>query len=163
MRIYITAFIGLLLMCSCFSKYKYWDISKFNIKPNALQDGEEITLIYSSQGPGNNEDLSHFIHLIVVSQKTGDTVNVLTTTNNGFAPDEGDKVFNFLSQDNQMASLVHSDLSHVKDIKDLENFEKPDLSTIKKVARDPEFDYLADNNYPTIIGWVGTVTGPTEK
>jgi hypothetical protein len=33
---------------------------------------------------------------------------------------------------------------------------KVDLSGIRKVARDPEFDHLARNNYPSIIGWIGT-------
>ena len=163
-NIFIVRLFGLLLLMSgCFSKYKFWDISKFNIKPNALKDSEEIKVIYTSQGPDNNKDLSYFIHLIVISQETGDTVNVLTTTNNGFEQNEGDKVFNFLSQDNQMANLIHSDLNGINDVKDLENLEKPDLSTIRKVARDPAFDYLADYKYPSTIGRVGRVTKGEDK
>lgn len=34
----------------------------------------------------------------------------------------------------------------------------PKLPEIDKVTRDPEFDHIADNNHPTIIGYIGTFT-----
>jgi hypothetical protein len=144
-----------LLFASCSAHYKFWDISQFDINPIALDDKEEVKVIYTSQGPGNNEDLEYFIHLIVVSQKTGDTVNVLTTINNGFEEDAADRIYNFFNESNPMAKLVHEDLKHVTSIEEL-NAVKVDLSGIRKVARDPEFDHLARNNYPSIIGWIGT-------
>ena len=152
----ITAFV----LLGCSSKYKYWDISKFRISSDALQKDEEIKVIYTSQGPDNNKDMAYFIHLIVVSQKNGDTVNVLTTVNNGFEEDVGDEIFNFIDKNDAMAHLINHDLSGVTEVKELEKFEKINFESIKKVARDPKFDYLADNNYPSIIGYIGKVSGP---
>jgi hypothetical protein len=32
---------------------------------------------------------------------------------------------------------------------------QPEGASPKKVARDPSYDYIADNNYPTVIGVIG--------
>ena len=146
-----------LLLAACGSRYKFWHISQFHLQPLSLKDGEEIKLIYFSQGPDDNVDLDYFFHVIAVSQRTGDTVNILTTANPGIAADEGDRVFNFISQENDMAKLVHAELDNITHVKDLEQLKPVDLRSITKVARDPAFDELADNKHPTVIGWVGTV------
>jgi hypothetical protein len=74
----------LLLLLGCSRNYEYWDISEFKIAPNALEDGEKIKVIYTSQGPDNNDDLEYYYHLIVISKNSGDTINILTTVNNLF-------------------------------------------------------------------------------
>lgn len=153
-KLYAIVLAGFVLS-ACHSYYTFWDISDFDINPIALDDMEQVKVIYTSQGPGNNEDLEYFIHLIVVSQKTGDTVNVLTTINNGLEEDAGDRIYTFFNQSNPMAKIIHEDVKHVTNIEEL-NAVKVDLSGIRKVARDPQFDYLAKNNYPSIIGWIGT-------
>jgi hypothetical protein len=144
------------------NKYEFWNISKFNIDNNALTDSEEIKLIYSSRGPDFNKDLEYYFHIIAVSQKTGDTVNILTSINNGFKTDEADKVYNFFNQDNIITKMMHvsSDSSNkMNHVDDYNNFK---YKKISKVARDPNFDYLADNQYPTIIGSIGTLSKKTE-
>lgn len=152
--------IGLLtfLMTSCGGKYKYWEISKFRMDNNALEDNEEIKLLYTSQGPGNNKNLEYYIHLIAVSQKTGDTVNILTTADNGITIEDKDKIFNFFNMKNVVSKLAQMDLDNIADIKNTGDINKIELKKIEKVARDPEFDDIADNDYPTIIGSIGTMT-----
>lgn len=152
----ILCFLGFVI-AGCQSRYTFWEISKFNMNSLALTDGEEIKLIYTSQGPDNNKDLSYYIHLIAISQKTGDTVNILTTTNNGFAKTDGDEVFNFFGQEHLASLLMQTDLSHMNELGNIEDLKNGALSKITRVARDIKFDDIADNNFPTVIGYVGTM------
>ena len=133
----------ILFLSSCNHGYKFWDISKFSIVDSALKDKEEIKLLYSSRGPDNNEDLKYYIQIVAVSQKTGDTVNILTTVNNGISMDDKNKVFNYFDQNNFVSKSIQNDTKKLKDI--------------TKVARDPKFDNIADNKFPTVIGTIGTV------
>jgi len=146
------------LMTSCGSKYEFWEISKFKIDNNALEDKEEIKLLYTSRGPDNNKELKYYIHLIAVSQRTGDTINILTTADNGISMENKDKIFNFFNQDNVATKIVQMDIDNLKDIKHIDDINKADMKKIDKVARDPKFDNIADNKYPTIIGSIGTFT-----
>ncbi len=122
------------------------------MNPTALDDNEEVKILYSSGGPDSNENLEYYIHLIVVSQKTGDTVNVLTTMQNGFDISKEDKVFNYLNQGNPITKLMQTNLEKIKDADEI---NRTKLKDIKKVARDSKFDYIANNNYPTVIGVLG--------
>lgn len=155
--IYITVLLTIILT-SCGSKYEYWDISKFNIDNSSLEDNEEIKLLYTSRGPDNNKNLEYYIQLIAISQKTGDTVNILTTADNGITMSDKNKVFNFFNQDNVVSKLSQMDFESIKNIKHVDEIDKMKTSKINKVARDPNFDNLADNDFPTIIGSIGTMT-----
>ncbi len=159
--IYILSLLAFLLT-SCGAKYEYWDISKFKIDNNALKDNEEVKLIYTSRGPDFNKDLKYYIHLIVVSQKTGDTVNILTTADNGITMKDKDKIYNFFNEENVASKLIQLDLDNLENIKNIDDINKLENKKIDKVARDPKFDYIADNNYPTIIGSIGTLTSNQE-
>lgn len=159
MRKITLAALAAFLLAAC-SHYKFWDISEFHMDPNALADEEEIKLLYSSRGPDGNLDHEYFIHVIAVSQKTGDTVNIFTTADNGFVPGDGERVFNFISPESQMGRIASADLEDlekVQHVSELEALRKPDLRSITRVARDPDFDDIARNTYPSIIGWIGTV------
>ena len=158
MRIACILTLYLLLVSSCNHGYKFWDISKFNIVDTALTDGEEIKLLYSSRAPDYNEDQEYYTHVVAVSQKTGDTVNILSTINNGFSMDDKDKVFNYLDQNNIASKLSQMDADKLKDVKKIDEINKSERKRIIKVARDPKFDNIADNNYPTVIGTIGTVS-----
>ena len=147
-----------LLLTNCGNRYKFWEISKFNMDINALKDNEEIKLIYTSRGPDNNKELKYYIHLIAISQKTGDTVNILTTVDNGLTMEDENEIFNFFNQDNAASKLIQMDLENLKDIKHIDDLNKTEMNKIDLVARDPKFDELADNNYPTIIGSIGKFT-----
>jgi hypothetical protein len=153
------SFSFLILLFSCTSKYKYWDISKFDMKPMALKDGEEIKLLYSSRGPDHDQDLSYFYHMIVVSQKTGDTVNLLTFAINMAGNDNGNKVLNYLSLDNPATATT---LRIFEEINHLDTTGNITIGKISKVARDPQFDHIADNKYPTVIGMYGSIINPQQ-
>lgn len=142
MKILYSLFFCILFLGSCNGRYKFWEISRFNIVRAALADNEPIKLLYSSRGPDNNENMEYFIHIVAVSQKTGDTVNILTVIENGFSIDDKDKVFNYFDEDNVVTRTVQP------------GYEK--IKYITKVARDPKFDNIADNKYPTVIGSIGT-------
>ncbi len=152
--------IGLLIiiMTGCGRRYKYWDISKFNIDNNALEDDEEIKLVYTSRGPDNNRNLEYYFHLIAISLKTGDTINILTTADNGLTMGDIDKVFIFFNKDHLVSKLTQMDIDTRNKIKHLDDIKKIEIKKIEKIARDPNYDYLADNNFPTIIGSIGTMT-----
>lgn len=151
-----TLFIVFLTACSGSKSYSFWEISKFNLVASALKDNEEIKILYSSRGPDNNEQLEYYIHLVAVSQKTGDTVNVLTPVHNNFSMDDQDKVFNYFDQNNIVSKLLVMDKEKLNDVDNVNELNKTTPKKIKKVARDPVFDHIADNNYPTVIGTVGT-------
>lgn len=159
-------FVVLILLFSCSSsyKYEYWNISRFNLVPDALADNEEVKLIYSSQAPDNNEQLEYYIQVVVISQKSGDTVNVLTTINNGFSNNDGGKTYNYISPESPMMKVLQMDLNNLKDYKnEIEKVSQSKLKRIDKVARDPKFDFIADNKYPTVIGAIGIFTQNNEQ
>ena len=157
----IVSIFGLLMLfiISCEVKYDYWEISKFKIDNTALEDEEEIKIIYTSRGPDYNREYKYYIHLIAISQKTGKKVNILTTAVNEITIEDKDKVFNFFNQDNIGTKLLQMDLEHIKNIEDI---DKAEFKNIYMVARDPRFDHIADNNYPTIIGSIGTISNINE-
>lgn len=148
----IKPFIILLLLgitfsaCSKKTGYQFWEISKFTINDSALRDGEPIKLLYASRGPDYNKNREYYYHVIVISQETGDTVNILTTIMNGFKPESNKQVYNYISPNNQFYPFLDEN----------NNEAGNNNKTITKVARDPEFDYIADNNFPTVIGMIGS-------
>ena len=149
--------ILVVLFAACSETYEYWDISKFKISNDALTENEEIKLLYSTRSAGANKDLEYYIHLVVVSEKTGDTVNVLTIADNGFSAQDRDKIFNFFTANSVMTKIMQTGTENLDgtNVKDLEKIE---LKKIDKVLRDPKFDPIADNNFPTVIGTIGTMT-----
>lgn len=155
----VTTIVLALFLASCnlMSPYKFRDISEFNLVPSALEENEEIKLIYSSRGPDYNEDLKYFYHIIVVSQKTGDTVNVLTAAFNSFNIESPEGTYQFFDINHDITRMMMSENAmKVENVKEL----KPKVIT--KVARDPKFDDIALNNYPTVIGSIGKNTTANE-
>jgi len=136
------------------SKVEFWDISKFNIDNNALTEYEEIKLLYSSRGLNYDQNNDYYIHIIAVSVASGDTVNILTPLKNGFKENDKDKIFNFMSKDNVATIAMMEQFQSLNKSKQ----SNSGLNNISKVIRDPNFDYLADNDYPTIIGMIGVFT-----
>lgn len=146
----------ILAACSNNHGYKFWDVSKFHFVDTVLKNNEEIKLLYSSRGPGNNEGLEYYIQLVVVSQKSGDTANILTTVDNGFMAGDKDKIFNYFDQNNIVTQNTYL---RPEDVGELNKYSNRDTThKILKVARDPKYDEMADNNYPTVIGTIGVLT-----
>jgi len=154
----VTFFTFIIFTCLiiCCNQYKYWDISKFKLDSTALSDNEEIKLLYTSRGPGNNEDRDYYIQVIAISQKSGDTVNILTTAENGFTLNDKDKVYNYFDQNNIAFKIGQGNLEKLN----INDINKTAIKKITKVARDPKFDFIADNNFPTVIGVIGIFTLP---
>jgi hypothetical protein len=153
----------IIYLFSCFlftgcseNKYKQWNVSKFVINADALKDKEELKLIYSSSSPNTNNEA--YTHLIVVSQLTGDTVNILTSINNAFESSDGDRIFNYLSPDNFATKVSQVDLSNLKIEEIVEKAKNNKSKKLLKVWRDPKFDNLSDNSHPTVFGIVATIT-----
>lgn len=150
--------VCLLSLLSCFNQHRFWEISKFNLVDTALTNGEEIKLLYTSRAPDDNEDKEYYIHIIAVSQKTGDTVNILTTVNNGKFIEDGNRKFNYFDQNDIGSRLIQSGEDKFNDVlKDINDKVDNKTKLVGKVVRDPKFDYIADNNYPTVIGVIGTI------
>lgn len=156
---FLTIFIAIILT-SCGDQNEYWDISKFNIDETALKDNEEIKLIYTSQTPDGNEDLKYYLHYVAVSQLTNDTVNILSTANFELKKGDGDKVFNFFDKDNLASKIAHISLKNLRslDNSNISDVKNNKTKSIKYVIRNPKFDFIADNNFPTVIGSFGVTT-----
>jgi hypothetical protein len=153
---------SLLTLFGCGSNYEYWDISHFNMDPNALSDKEEIAVLYTSRAPDYQNDLEHFIHFVVVSRRTGDTVNVLSISNNYLKKGDSKKVFHYFGPDNPMSKidLMRNQGITVQNVNDIATDK---LYAIKHVLRDPSFDFIANNTHPTVIGTIGEMLPNNEE
>ena len=147
----LSIIILVIILSSC-SPFEFWDIDKFKITPSALSDGEEVTLLYYSNSPSGGE---FYTHALVKSNLTGDTVNVLTFP----SPDLSEHSFYDLVRVYNSKPDIKSELGKFKNIPDsikneLSGVVPPKISWKKhnKVVRDPEFDFLADNQFKTVIG-----------
>lgn len=142
----------IMLLMACGGNHVYWDIANFNMDDEALEDDEKIQLLYSTSGPDHDSNHRYYNHLIVVSQKSGDTVNVLSVANHGVSLDDMEDLYVFYNRDSRAAKFIERTLA--ADQGD-GNAEEYDHTKIDKVIRDPNFDHIADNDYPTIIGVIG--------
>ena len=147
--------LTLITLVSCSSKYEFWDVNKFNISEDALVDNEKVTVIYYSRGPFNDEvEHGFYTHAIVISNTSLDTLNVLTFPNSDL--DNISPNNNVLTYNNHpIISDLVSDINLPKEMADKIMEMDPQKTTWEKhlkVARDPEFDDVADNNHETVIG-----------
>jgi len=160
----LLALVSFVILSACHEDahhYEFWNTSKFKLDSTVLHDNDEIKLIYTSGAPDDNKDLRYYIHVIAVSQKSGDTINILTPLDNGFNPGDGDKVYNFVSEDNIAYKLMQRQVAQVQEPAGQQDISHLKAKRIDRVARDPRFDKIADNNYPTVIGTIGIFTPPT--
>lgn len=142
----------------CDFGHDYWQLSRFNMVPNALEDKEEIGVIYSSGCPDLAVNMDSFVHLIVVSKKSGDTVNVLTMECDVVNFSDTLPTYNFFNIENQL-KLIRSiegsggtyPFMNIKDTTRWRNFQT--------VVRDPKYDFIAENKFPTLIGTIGRISG----
>ncbi|HMU69220.1 MAG TPA: hypothetical protein PK511_02255 [Chitinophagales bacterium] len=133
------------VVISCNSGYDYWELSEFNMQPDALKDMAEIKLVYYSNGPAQVDNDGAYIHAIVTSVETGDTINILSPYLSEFSPEDGDKTFIYIGIHSNIGKAVSSDW---------------DLDKYTKVIRDPKFDAIAHNDHPTVIGSIASTEMP---
>jgi hypothetical protein len=153
---FVLFLVGLLSACS---KYETFDISDFRMDASALKNGEEIRVIYASQGPDENKAREYYYHVIAVSQLDGDTVNILTLGNSVYSDALKDSVFNFINDSLVLSVMEGINLETINEegylTDSLKSIRNTPLPKPTKVARDPKFDYIAKNKYPTLIGIIG--------
>lgn len=136
--------------------YQYWDVSMFHMDSAALSDTEEIKILYASGGPDDNKNKDYYYHFVAISQLSGDTVNVLSIFNSAILERDKNNVFNYFNMNNHVSKLIYMGIEKSGDFKHQDDLDSFDIQTnISKVARDPNFDYIARNNYPTVIGVIG--------
>ncbi len=143
-KLRIPILLTLLISCSG-DDYQFWDIEKFTMADNALENNEEVKLLYWSGGPDFNKQREYYYHAIVVSEESGDTVNILTAANHGFDESSQNQTYNYVGNEDLAGKILDKFLGGEKD-------------NIRKVARDASFDDLADNDFPTVIGNIGQKT-----
>ena len=154
MKILFLLSILCLTLASCEGeKATYRATQAFNLNNLALKDGETVKLLYMGSKL-NKLESNCYLQLIVISQESGDTVNILTNQNLHITKSDGDKVFNFFDENNL--------INRVEQLK--EETTAQDLDKLKpakrhdKVAIDPKFHNFSYNNWPTVIGSIGTFT-----
>lgn len=149
------------------SNYEFWETSRFNLDPDALGDKEEIKLLYASGGPAKKEGEKFLYHFVVVSQLDGDTVNLLTVNDIRHRDNEdGSMVFHYISEENKADEIFRINVEELENLKPgwvMNEVDAPKASGIAKVARDPEMDDIADNNYPTVFGSYGLISTVEEE
>jgi len=161
-------------LSSCGSKYKFWETSRFNLDQNALAEGQEVKIIYYSGGPDvfetpddqmgvvtvtdndgkvidKYQELEFYQQYVVFAVDTKDTFNILSEQNIGICADDKDKVFTY-TQHAGISAQILQNLGENIDPEQLKNLNLTDNEQLEKVARDPEFDHVADNQHPTVIG-----------
>lgn len=104
------------MIISCSNNFVEIPISEFNIDKNILEDGELVKIIYKSNMPDFNKDLTYYVNLIGVSQLTGDTVNILATSVSDITIT--DHTRNFISSENinfKIVQNMHSNFDNLND------------------------------------------------
>ena len=115
------------------------DLKEFSLKQNALENQEEVIVLATSENPENGDE-DYFIHMIVKSVKSGDTINVLFT---GAREIYGEDIKAFISPEDVFF--------------DSENEKQIDINSISKVYSNPDYVATDWRRYPSIIGKVMTI------
>jgi len=136
---------------ACQHESEYISIDNFKIDNSILDNKDQVNLIYSSETPSNTAPLTYFIHLVAVQDKTGDTINILTTFNRGGGNGEHKNEFTFYSFDSEEGKNYFEKMYNSNE----ESTHKmSELDEINRVVYDKRFDFIAKNNYPTIKGFI---------
>lgn len=148
--------ILLITFSGCGNKYSFWQLDHFNLDETVLNDNQVVSVIYYSRGPFDDQvEHGFYRHAIVINNDTKDTINVLTFPNSALehlTPSSNLFVFNNRPNLNEaLASFDELPEDMNKIINEIDT-TKLRWEKYSKVARDPEYDYIADNKYKTVIG-----------
>jgi hypothetical protein len=137
----------------CSSSPKYTDVSKYNLRPDALEDGEQIKIIAGVIGNKSRRDEVFYNVLVAVSQRTGDTINILIDVDPAVRESDTATVYNYIAPTNMAYKMLKNSI----------NEEKGKIvSTPKHVVYIQASDEVVDMSNPTVIGMIGTI-GTMEK
>lgn len=133
-------------------------ISEFTIDNSLLKDGDFVEILGAS-GNLTSEHTHDFYNLIVVrSERTGDTINVLSTS--FFMLNESNPRTQFISNSSTIGKMMENS-SEVKESKD---FDAKTLKAKKfnRVLVDTEFIQIDVRKYPAVTGVLGTIEGNSD-
>lgn len=122
------------------------DISKFKIDTTVLHDGDSVKVLCASLKLFPTDTISYYVHTVVVSLKTGDTVNVLASGSINIT--EENRITEFYSFNNKFALAMQS----MNDIKTGKNSIIPKEKKYKKVHSDPQYIALKTSHFPSVRG-----------
>lgn len=142
------AFTVAFIAYSCEPAYEFRSVDDFKINQSLVENLDEMELIYSTGTPKNN-NFNAFIHVMAVHKASGDTLNVLTTNNNGTGKGDNKNVFRFYFPESEEGQK-YFEKYHEKD----GALSASTLQSITKVVRDPRFDFMTKNNYPAVVGFL---------
>lgn len=161
-----TSIFSMFVMASCGTRD--WDVSKFNIKPDALKDGEEVKVLYvsrsidfpSQMGTDPREFSKQFLPDSIKDKYDWNNTPVLYVDERGYTQlvaisQSTNDTVNILTLDWYDWAHYNNEtlVFHAVDYETSENGN----NKIEKVARgSSKFDYLA-NNYPAVIGRVSSL------
>ncbi|RYZ49830.1 MAG: hypothetical protein EOP49_15345 [Sphingobacteriales bacterium] len=128
----------------------------FNLQPGALVTGDSVKLLYCSNAQKSSDTIRFLIQFVAIKLSTGDTVNILSTHNDGIARDDGGKTFYFTPMDKlSLDQIIGSDSAFLEVTRDgatLKNL-RAGQKTIK-VIQDPRDTRLSINRNATVFGEV---------
>ncbi|MHB1277656.1 MAG: hypothetical protein ACYC1Q_04595 [Bacteroidia bacterium] len=136
------------IFAACKEERPFFSVSQFTLQQGALEDGENVKLLYYSGHAKDADD--YFAQVIVLSEKSGDTFNILMPSSLHIEHGDTSSTFGYQSFNNPVYMEI------VKDTKYWTS-EESVLTNIKKVTRDPRYDETALNTYPTCVGIIGKV------
>lgn len=128
-------------------KFTYTDLSEYTIDTAALKDQELVSIIYFSGGPDYNNEQKYYYRYIVVSESTGDTVNVLSSVRTDV--DLEAPIKRFLNPNAENAITIDNLLELAQRTQGKGNYKKHDIT---RVINNRDFKNVEKNNYPYIVG-----------
>ena len=144
--------LGILTPCH---SDQYRDICEFVIKSNALKDGEKIRLLAYFYGPSNSSN-DFYNHVVVRSEESGDTCNILIPWDHGFTQSDGDSIYYYFSPENLINKVNLDGISvGTRDLRPEDTAAK--FPEHNKVVRIQDFDNIAINSFPTVKGSIGII------
>ncbi|MFT4523722.1 MAG: hypothetical protein ACI8ZN_002678 [Bacteroidia bacterium] len=136
-RIILQLFI-LSSLFSCGPSFDEVPLDHFTINNDLLKDGTEVQLL-SFSGKAPKERFKYYIHMIIVSLETSDTLNLLTIVPDAALRDENQRM-TFLSEGSSFYQSVFTGLTGGK------------TDRLERVTFDKNFAEDINNSYPTVIG-----------
>lgn len=132
------------------------DTSDFDIDTSVLKNGQYVKILGSSGNLTRDHEMDFYNLIVVRSEETGDTINVLTTTY--YQVDLNDSRTRFLSNSSGIGKLIEN----AQNSESLEGINIKDLESITydKVLYDTEFIQVDVLKYPAVTGNLGyTIEG----
>jgi hypothetical protein len=144
------------LVVGCTSREEYLnqfmvDVSEFTIDNSLLEDGDYVQILGSSGNLTPDDPINFYNLIVVISERTGDTINLLVT--NYYMADLNNRRTRFISNSSVIGKIAES----ATEIDKLEGINVKDLKakTFKKVFYDSEYIQVDVRRFPAVTGTLG--------